>query len=135
MDTDLGLIVAEAAAHVYDELGGGLSESIYQNALSIALRARGCAVETEVVVPVFYQDAYVGFVRPDIVVNKQVVLELKAVVKITESHLLQTRGYLRWLPRTPNWSVGIQSCTRGAVLNFGAEGLEIRHVVNPFIEP
>ena len=136
MDTELGLIVTDAAADVYDELGGGLSECIYQNALSIALRARGCAVETEVVVPVFYKEAYVGFVRPDIVVNKQVVLELKAVVKITESHISQTRGYLRWLPSPPpNYSRRLtQSCMRGAVLNFGAEELEIRPVVNPFIE-
>ena len=132
MDTELGLIVADAAACVYDELGGGLSECIYQNALAIALRTRGCTVETEVVVPVFYQDAYVGFVRPDIVVNKQVVLELKAVVKISESHLSQTRGYLRWLPPPPlGWSSPIQSCVRGAVLNFGAEELEMRHVATP----
>ena len=133
MDTELGEIVAEAANSVYEELGGGLSECIYRNALAIALRKLGCTVEAEVIVPIFYQAQYVGSLRPDIVVNKQVVLELKAVAKVTESHISQTRGYLRWLPPVPTiYQLPlIQSRMRGAVLNFGVEELEIRHVPTP----
>ena len=101
MDTLLGGHIADAAADVYGQLGGGLSEAIYQKAMALALKQRGCDVDTEVVVPIVYHGAYVGFVRPDLVVQKQVVLELKAVTRIVDAHLVQLRAYMRWLPPKP----------------------------------
>ena len=126
MDTELGVTISEAAADVYERLGSGLSECIYQNALAIALRQRGCEVETEVVVPIFYDNSYVGFVRPDIVVNKQVVLELKSVAKVVESHLVQLRAYLQWLPPRPPSCERIDSLLMGAVINFGGGVVEVK---------
>ena len=87
MDKTLDQHIVEAANDVYAQLGGGLSECIYQAALAIALRQRGYGIETEVVVPILYDNTYVGFVRPDIVINKEVVLELKSVARVVESHL------------------------------------------------
>ena len=106
---------------VLGQLGSGLSEAIYQKAMAIALRQRGCIVDTEVVVPIVYQGCYVGFVRPDLVVNKQVVLELKAVTKIVETHLVQLRAYMKWLPEKPPNCERIQSRLLAAVRRNSAQ--------------
>lgn len=126
MDTLLGGHIADAAADVYGQLGSGLSEAIYQKAMALALRQRGCDVDTEVVVPIVYYGAYVGFVRPDLVVNKQVVLELKAVTRIVESHLVQLRAYMRWLPPKPISYERVDSKLLGAVINFGGSRVELK---------
>ena len=119
MDRELGKTVREAAVHVYTQLSSGLSEGCYQKALAIALQKRGCEVDMEVVVPIVYDGFFVGSCRPDLVVNKQLVLELKATTRITESHIMQARAYLRWLP-TPSELV-----SSGAVINFGPTRLEV----------
>ena len=126
MDTVLGGHIADAAADVYGQLGGGLSEVIYQKAMAIALRQRGCTVDTEVVVPIVFHGSYVGFVRPDLVINKQVVLELKAVTKIVETHMVQLRAYMAWLPPPPPSCERIESKLLGAVINFGGSRVEVK---------
>ena len=105
-----------AANAVHCELGPGLSEAIYQTALALDLRKRGCVVETEVVIPIAYQETYVGFVRADLVVNQCTVVEVKAVAKITEAHMLQLENYMRWLPRNRMFQ---GKGGQGAVINFG----------------
>tara|TARA_B100000787_G_scaffold112657_1_gene83900 strand:- start:4743 stop:5261 length:519 start_codon:yes stop_codon:yes gene_type:complete len=131
MDTWLGACICKAANDVHVELGGGLSESMYKNALAIALRARGLIAETEMPIPVSFAGEYVGFIRPDIVVNKQVVLELKAVSKITEVHLVQLGTYLRWIPPPSVDTLRVVSTVRGAVINFSAVDVEVKTVIFP----
>jgi len=119
MDQELGKTVHEAAEHVYAQLSSGLSEGCYQKALALALQKRGCVVDSEVVVPIVYDGFFVGSCRPDLVVNKQLILELKATTRVTESHIMQARAYMRWLP-TPGEFMSI-----GAVINFGPTRLEV----------
>ena len=107
------------------ELGGGLSEVIYKNALAIALRARGLVVETEMVVPVSFHGEFVGYVRPDLVVNKQVVLELKAIAKLNAANLLQLRTYLRYFPPSDK-ELLLETGARGAVINFGPLDVDVQ---------
>ena len=124
MDLPLGALVRESAADVHAELCGGLSECVYQTALAIALRQRGCLVETEVVVPVTYKNSYVGFLRPDLVIDKRVVIETKAVQKVAESHVAQTRAYLRWMPPVLEED-GTPGRVFGIVVNFGPTAVEM----------
>ena len=117
-----------AANAVHHALGPGLSEVVYQTALAIDLRKRGCTVETEVVIPIFYHQTYVGFVRADLVVNQCTVVEVKAVAKITEAHMLQLENYMRWLPRNRMFQGG---GGQGAVINFGKHVSVIGSVADP----
>ena len=117
-----------AANAVHHALGPGLSEVVYQTALAIDLRKRGCTVETEVVIPIFYHQTYVGFVRADLVVNQCTVVEVKAVAKITEAHMLQLENYMRWLPRNRMFQGG---GGQGAVVNFGKVVSVIGSVADP----
>lgn len=109
--------LSAAANAVHRELGPGLSEVIYQTALAIDLRKRGHSVETEVVIPITYQNAYVGFVRADLVVNQCTVIEVKAVSKITEAHMLQLENYMRWLS-LERMASPPKCGPQGAVINF-----------------
>ncbi len=130
MDQALGQTVRDAAAHVYTQLGSGLTETCYQKALAIALQKRGCAVDMEVVVPIRYDGFFVGSARPDLVVNKQLVLELKATTRISEANIMQARAYMRWLP-PPHPRTLTETVQRGAVINFGPTHLEIVPVELP----
>ena len=111
--------VDKAAQKVLAELGEGLSEAVYQKALAHELRTRGWRVETEVVIPIHYQKAYVGFVRADLVVNECTVVEVKVVGNITKAHMDQLTGYMRWLPTDRVLLGPPPEGVKGTVINFG----------------
>ena len=89
----------QLAADVYTKIGPWASESIYQNAMKYALIKAGFAVESERDIPVEYDGMYVGTVRADLVVAKQLVIELKAVTGASTSTVdtatMQCRHYLQ----------------------------------------
>lgn len=80
---------------VYNELGGGFLECVYQQALRIALVQAGLKVAIEVPVPVYFRAEVVGNFRADLVVNDCVLLELKAVSAFDRAHEGQLLHYLR----------------------------------------
>jgi GxxExxY protein len=86
-----------AAIAVHQELGPGLLESVYQTCLAIQLQEEGISVETEVPVSVMYRNCTItehGF-RLDVLVEDQIVLELKSVEKVQPVHVKQLLTYLR----------------------------------------
>tara|TARA_B100000575_G_scaffold293441_1_gene304853 strand:- start:1834 stop:2256 length:423 start_codon:yes stop_codon:yes gene_type:complete len=125
---DLYAEVSRAARVVYTALGPGLSEVVYQNALCLELTP---PVERERVLPVFFKGSYVGIVRPDIVLDGRVVLELKAVARLNESHQAQTKAYLRWMP-APLEVDDELGRVFGIVINFGPNDLEMIEVAPPW---
>lgn len=93
---------------VYNELGGGFLESVYHNALALALRQSGLHVEKEVPVQVSFRGVRVGDFRADLTVNDCVLLELKAISSLDKAHEGQILHYLR----ATSFEVGL-------LLNFG----------------
>lgn len=93
---------------VYNELGGGFLESVYQQAMRIALEQAGLRVAVEVPVPVYFRGEVVGNFRADIVVNDSVLVELKAISGFDAAHDGQVLHYLR----ATRFEVGL-------LLNFG----------------
>jgi GxxExxY protein len=84
-----------AIFEVNRELGAGFLEKVYQNALIVELRGRGLRVESQVPVVVCYKGQAVGEYFADIVVEGQVILELKAVESLQKVHEAQLLNYLR----------------------------------------
>lgn len=80
---------------VYDELGGGFLESVYQQAMRIALGQAGLRVAVEVPVPVYFRGEVVGNFRADVIVNDSVLVELKAISGFDAAHDGQVLHYLR----------------------------------------
>ena len=80
---------------VYNELGAGFVESVYREAMRLALRQANLKVETEVPIQVRFRGEVVGVFRTDLVVNDTVLIELKASEGIIREHEAQTLHYLR----------------------------------------
>jgi GxxExxY protein len=79
---------------VYRHLGPGHPELVYKNAVYHELELRGIAYQREVPVDVMYKDKCVGKGRIDLLVGGLLVLELKAIEQLTDTHKSQTLAYL-----------------------------------------
>ena len=108
-----------AALAVHRSLGSGFLESIYEQSLKIELAARGHRVESQKPVPVSYAGQLVGTHVLDIVVDGQLIIELKAVKCLEDIHFAQLRSYLK--------ATGLRV---GLLMNFGGTTLTIKRVVN-----
>jgi GxxExxY protein len=80
---------------VYNELGHGFLESVYQGAFEFALRAKGLAVCRKIEVPVWFRGEKVGDFEADVLVENRLLLELKAVRCLDAAHEAQLLNYLR----------------------------------------
>ena len=103
--------------HVYNELGYGFLEKVYQNAFAIELLSRGYQIEKHKKINVFYKNEIVGEYIPDIVVNNKLIIELKCVEFLVEAHECQLINYLR-----------ATECEVGLILNFGKDPQFIRKI-------
>lgn len=80
---------------VYNELGYGFLEAIYEEALCIGLTKAGLSVARQIATPIWFHGRVIGEYKADVVVNKQVLLELKAARVLDTSHEAQILNYLR----------------------------------------
>jgi GxxExxY protein len=80
---------------VYNELGFGFLESVYEEAMLIALNEKGLKVDQQVPIPVWFRTRNIGIFAADLVVEDIVILELKAVRSLDEAHKAQLLNYLR----------------------------------------
>jgi GxxExxY protein len=80
---------------VYNELGHGFLESVYERAFEIALTAKGLNVLRQIEIPVTFRGQSVGNFSADVLVEKCVLLELKAARTLDSSHEAQLLNYLR----------------------------------------
>ena len=87
--------VIGAVYEVSNVLGAGFLEKVYSRALARELRARGIRVETQVSFPVMYKGESVGDYFADLLVEGELVVELKCVDSFVNEHLAQCLNYLR----------------------------------------
>ncbi|MCC6280006.1 MAG: GxxExxY protein [Saprospiraceae bacterium] len=80
---------------VYNELGYGFLERVYQNALFLAFRQAGFEVEVRKKIKVWFRGHEVGEYYADFIINNTVILELKATETLLEEHEAQLLNYLR----------------------------------------
>jgi GxxExxY protein len=80
---------------VYNELGYGFLETVYEEALAIELASAGLNVARQVPTPIWFHGRTIGEYKADLIVNNQVLLELKAARAIDPSHEAQILNYLR----------------------------------------
>jgi GxxExxY protein len=92
---DIARQVIEAAVEVHRHLGPGYAESVYENALAIELGLRGIPFERQAGFRVDYKGHEVGEGRMDLLIDRILVVELKAVDRFTEVHVSQALAYLK----------------------------------------
>jgi GxxExxY protein len=110
-----------AAYKVSSALGSGFLEKVYENALALELRHAGVKARKQQPVKVRYRGEVVGSYLTDLLVEEAVVVEIKAVDGLDESHRAQCIHYLR--------ATGLRVCL---LLNFGRPRLELRRIVRNF---
>ena len=88
--------VINAAIKVHNELGPGLFESVYEEILSYELKKKGHVIEKQVSIPVVYEGIIMetGF-RADLLVDREVIVEIKSIELIAPVHKKQVLTYLR----------------------------------------
>jgi GxxExxY protein len=106
-----------ACFEVARELGAGFLESVYEKALLVALRQKGLGVAAQVPLRVRFRDVIVGEFFADLLVEKKVLVELKAVSVLKPEHQAQVINYLK--------ATGIEV---GLLVNFGNPKLEYRRL-------
>lgn len=87
--------ILKAFYTVYNSLGYGFLEKVYQNALLIELRKSGLFCESQKPIRVFYEESLVGEYYADIIVDDCIILELKAAEALCEEHEYQLINYLK----------------------------------------
>lgn len=102
---------------VYNKLGFGFLEKVYENALLIELNENGLKVDKQKPINVYYEDKLVGEYFADLIVDDKVIIELKAAESLIEEHELQLINYLK----ATDIEVGL-------LLNFGKKP-EIRRKI------
>jgi GxxExxY protein len=80
---------------VYNELGHGFLESIYEESLVIAIRQAGLRVDRQVPIPVWFRGQKVGEFRVDLLVEQRVLLKLKSARTLEPAHEAQLLPYLK----------------------------------------
>ena len=121
-ENEIGRVVVNVAIAVHRELGPGLLESAYEKALMVEFQRNSIQAQSQVLIPILYEGVEIDQAfRADMVVEDQIILELKSVKQLDDSVYKQLLTYLR-----------LSNRKLGLVLNFHEELLKngIKRVVN-----
>ncbi len=106
------------AYRVYNKMGFGFLESVYEKCMLIELGKEGLSAEPQKPISVYYENEIVGEFIADIIVEETIILELKSVKRVVQAHEVQLVNYLV--------STGKPV---GLILNFGERKVEIKRKV------
>jgi len=117
IDDELTYKIIGCAMKVHNTLGNGFQEVIYQRCLAIEFDKIGLEYLREEEMPIYYDSIQVGTRRADFIIANQVLVELKAMVKLEDVHLAQGLNYLT-----------AYQIEKGLLINFGATSLEVKRL-------
>jgi len=122
---DLSYDIRSSLFRVYNKLGPGFREEAYKQAVKNNLLKTGLAIDVEKKVPIPYEDdPAIDTYRLDLLVEKKIILELKAVSELHKRFVAQTLSELL-----------ASKIELGMLVNFGSVPLEIRRLLNPHMNP
>ena len=106
-----------AAMNVHSELGNGFREIVYHRAMKHELTTQELNFQSELTMPLYYKDINVGARRVDLLVEKKILVELKAVGEINDQHISQVLNYLK-----------AYKLEVALLLNFGENSLTFKRI-------
>jgi GxxExxY protein len=116
---DLSFKIIGAAFEVYNQLGSGHREKIYQNALSVQLKKAEIKFEKEIYYPLIFKGEKIGKNYFDFLVDDKVIVEIKRSDKFSASHFEQLNNYLK-----------VANLKLGILISFTSKNVRIKRVVN-----
>ncbi|MFH0999222.1 MAG: GxxExxY protein [Bacteroidota bacterium] len=121
-ENEISKEIFDAALKVHKNLGPGLLESAYEECLFYEIKKSGLFIERQKPLPLLYEEVKleIGY-RVDLMIEKKVIIEIKAVEAINDVHLAQVLTYLK-----------LSNCKLGLLINFNVALIKngIRRVVN-----
>ena len=115
---DLSYKIIGLAMQVHNKLGHGFLEKVYENALMVLFRREGIQSKQQAPITVCFEDEVVGDYYADILVEEEIILELKSSEGIIDAYRAQTLNYLK-----------ATKLRLAIILNFGKEKLEYERIV------
>ncbi len=112
------------AYKVSNTLGSGFLEKVYENAFAYEISKTGLKVRQQSPIQVRYENVIVGDYIADILVEDSVIIEIKTVKQLDESHMAQCMNYLK--------ATGLNICL---LFNFSSRRLEFKRIVHNLLEP
>ncbi|HMB00907.1 MAG TPA: GxxExxY protein [Spirochaetota bacterium] len=109
--------VIQAAHKIYNRMGNGFLEKVYENCLRLECENAGLKAEKQKELDVWYKNEIVGKYFADLIIEKKLLIEIKAVSRTNKLHLAQVIHYLK--------ATGIKS---GLLINFGSDNLYVKRV-------
>lgn len=116
---DLTYKIRGCCFHVFNKVGPGHKESVYQKALAITFTKQRLNFQREFSLDVDFEGINIGKYIPDFVVEGKIIIELKAVPFLLPAHKKQTISYLK----ATNFKLGL-------LVNFSLNGLQINRLIN-----
>lgn len=107
---EVARVIVQAFYFVYNALGYGFLEKVYENALVLELRERGIFVQQQQATPVYFKGVQIGDYYADLLIENCIIVELKAVDHIIIEHEAQLLNYLK-----------ASDINLGLLLNFGTK--------------
>ena len=123
-ENEITFLIRKAIFEVYNTLGPGLLESVYEKALALEIANQGLQVEVQFPISVIYKgtDLGLGF-RADILVEEKIIIEIKSVVELAPVHHKQLLNYLK-----------ITNLHLGILVNFNSNSInsDIVRIINGY---
>lgn len=116
---ELTEIIIGCCYEVYNSLGYGFLEKVYENALCVELKQKKIKVEQQKKLTVFYKEEIVGEYIADLIVDDRVVVELKTIEKLAQIHRSQVLNYIK----ATNKKLGL-------LINFSPVTVEVKRIAN-----
>ena len=116
--SELTFAINGCAMNVLNNIGHGFHEKIYENAMVVALKNKGITFTQQAKFDITYQDEVVGTYIPDLLIEDQVIVELKTIDKIGKNEVGQVMNYLH-----------ASQLELGLILNFKHAKLEQKRVI------
>lgn len=111
--------IRQTSYEVHEYLGTGFLEKVYENALAHRLQKKGYAIKQQYPITVYDEDEYViGEFAADILVNDEIIVELKAATDLADKHAAQVMNYLKATRKR-----------HGMLINFGSEKFQCRKYI------
>ena len=120
LHSELTKTILGSCFDVMNELGIGFLESVYKNALFIALREKGLKIESEKRFEVLFRDRKIGLYVADLIVEESVIIELKCCDTLLGEHQAQLINYLK-----------VSGILVGLLVNFGKRKVDYKRLHHP----
>ncbi len=117
--SDLSYSIIGICHTVFNEVGPGHHEKVYQRAVATVLGRKGISYKKELPIKIYFEDVVVGKSFLDFQIEDKIILELKKDTKFSKSHIDQVNRYLR----ETNLKLGL-------LVNFTREGVKVKRIVN-----